>query len=86
MKQIIFSIKINEIFLSSKVFIVFAFTGIIDLIIALELKGFIGGFMSLYLSIGEPYLSSPWGYAIVLFDGTFFYAMYLILIHNISNK
>lgn len=64
----------------------FAFTGIIDLIIALELKGFIGGFMSLYLSIGEPYLSSPWGYAIVLFDGSFFYAMYLILIHNISNK
>ncbi|KAG4073958.1 hypothetical protein HA402_014163 [Bradysia odoriphaga] len=68
------------------VFIVFAFTAVIDLIIGLELKGWINGFMSLYLSIGEPYLSSPWGCAIVIFDGTFFYVMYLMLIHNMSNN
>ncbi|KAJ6645933.1 Transmembrane 6 superfamily member 1 [Pseudolycoriella hygida] len=68
------------------VFTVFAFTCMIDLIIGLELKGYIGGFMSVYLSIGEPYLSSPWGCAIVLFDGICIYVMYLTLIHLVSNS
>jgi len=67
------------------VFTLFAFTSVIDLIISLEFKGYISGFMSEYLEIGEPYLCSPWGSAIALFDGLFLYTMYLILIHLISN-
>lgn len=56
-----------------------------DLIIAIEFKGWIKGFMTEYLQIGEPYLNSPWGYAVTLFDGLCFYSMYLMLIHRISN-
>lgn len=68
------------------VFTVFAFTSMIDFIIGLEFKGWISGFMSQYLYIGEPYLSSPWGCAIVIFDGIFLYSMYLMMIHRIANK
>jgi hypothetical protein len=66
-------------------FVLFAFTGMIDLIIALEYHGFISGFMSEYLKMGEPYLHSPWGSAASLFDGIGFYFMYLLLIYQLSN-
>jgi hypothetical protein len=65
--------------------VLFAFTCMIDLIIALEYNGFISSFMSEYLKMGEPYLHSPWGSAISLFDGIGFYFMYLAFIFQMSN-
>lgn len=63
----------------------FTFTAMIDTIIAVEFNAFISGFMTQYLALGEPYLHSPWGCAITLFDGVGLFAMYLALIHLMSN-
>lgn len=63
----------------------FAFTCTIDTIISLEFNGFIAKFMSEYLKFGEPYLHSPSGNAITLFDGVGFYIMYLALAFLIAN-
>jgi len=57
----------------------------IDLIITLEYHGYIKGFMTVYLAMGEPYLQSPWGNAICAHDGTGFYLLYLFLVYLISN-
>jgi hypothetical protein len=64
---------------------VFAFSSVIDLIINLEFLGLIRGFMSEYLEVGEPYLFSPWGSAICIFDGIGFYPMYHFIVHFYSN-
>lgn len=56
-----------------------------DLIISLEVNGNVSGFMTQYLKYGEPYLNSSFGFAICLFDGIVYYAMYFIMIFAIAN-
>lgn len=41
--------------------------------------------MTQYLKYGEPYLNSSFGFAICLFDGIVYYAMYFIMIFAIAN-
>ncbi|KAL5005073.1 hypothetical protein ScPMuIL_018529 [Solemya velum] len=59
---------------------VFAFTACIDLILALDLDGYLRGFMSFYLEEGEPYLKTAHGTLINWWDGTGHYSMYLTLL------
>ncbi|KAL4227728.1 Transmembrane 6 superfamily member 2 [Mactra antiquata] len=60
---------------------IFSFTAVVDMCIALELDGYIKGFMEFYLREGEPYLRSSYGTMINYWDGTGHFAMYLGLIY-----
>ncbi|BFY97690.1 hypothetical protein BsWGS_00730 [Bradybaena similaris] len=52
----------------------------IDLIIGLELDGFISNFMRFYLADGEPYLMTAHGAAINYWDGIIHFVLYLTMI------
>ncbi|KAH3836219.1 transmembrane 6 superfamily member 1-like isoform X1 [Dreissena polymorpha] len=58
------------------VFGIFSFTAVVDLFIALELDGYVKGFMEFYLREGEPYLRSSYGTLINWWDGTGHFSMY----------
>lgn len=60
------------------VFTVFAFTSLIDLLLALTIDGRTPVLL-FYLREGEVYLSTPHGLWINVWDGTFHYACYLLL-------
>ncbi|WAQ99057.1 TM6S1-like protein [Mya arenaria] len=66
------------------VFSIFSFTCVVDLFIALELDGYVKGFMEFYLREGEPYLRSSYGCLINYWDGTGHFAMYLAMIALMS--
>lgn len=62
------------------VFSIFSFTAVVDLFIALELDGYVQGFMEFYLREGEPYLRSSYGTMINWWDGIGHFSMYIGMI------
>eukprot|EP00117_Sycon_ciliatum_P004243 scpid53026/ scgid1714/ Transmembrane 6 superfamily member 1 len=68
------------------VFVVFAFTSIVDLFIGLELHGFVEEYMAFYFKEGEPYLYTSHGMIINYWDGTGHYILALVLLYCITNR
>ena len=62
------------------VFTLCTFSSVVDIIIGLENDGYISGFMTSYLTNGEPYLATPYGTAISYWDGTVHYVLYLYML------
>lgn len=59
------------------VFALFCWSGVIDLFIALELDGYVSGYMQFYFLEGEPYLNTSHGTMINYWDGTVHYTLQL---------
>lgn len=65
------------------IFTIFAFTSVIDLILALSIDGY-SHWMKFYLEQGEPYMRTAHGLFINYWDGTVHYLLYLWFLYEMS--
>ncbi|KAG7319847.1 hypothetical protein KOW79_016990 [Hemibagrus wyckioides] len=64
------------------VFVVFSFTSTVDLMCALELDGYIKGFMDFYINKGEPYLNTAHCIMKNYWNGGVNFVLLLVIIHR----
>ncbi|XP_033634570.1 transmembrane 6 superfamily member 1-like [Asterias rubens] len=62
------------------VFSLFAWTSIVDLILAMQADGLIANFIDFYLIEGEPYLNTAYGLMINYWDASGHYCMYIMMV------
>ncbi|XP_054983790.1 transmembrane 6 superfamily member 2 [Sorex araneus] len=85
----IYSLSRGDIYLYDPlyaVFAVFAFTSVVDLLIALREDGYMGSFMDFYTKEGDPYLRTSHGIAICYWDGTVHFLLYLAMTGAIRKR
>lgn len=68
------------------VFAVFAFTSVVDLLIALQEDGYMMGFMEFYTREGDPYLRTAHGILICYWDGTIHFLLYVMMAGAIRKR
>ncbi|XP_026169660.1 transmembrane 6 superfamily member 2-like isoform X2 [Mastacembelus armatus] len=64
------------------VFAVFSFSCMVSLTNALEQDGFISGFISFYVQMGEPHLSTAYAVMMSYWEGVVHFALFLAIIHR----
>ncbi|XP_049644460.1 transmembrane 6 superfamily member 2 [Suncus etruscus] len=68
------------------VFAVFAFTSMVNLLIALREDGYLGSFMDFYTQGGDPYLRTPHGVSSCYWDGIVHLLLYLAMAGAIRKR
>ncbi|KAK2895370.1 transmembrane 6 superfamily member 2 isoform X2 [Channa argus] len=73
------NVKVDPLFY---VFAVLSFSSMVALTNALEQDGFISGFMSFYVKIGEPHLSTAYAVMMSYWEGIVHFVLFLCIIHH----